>query len=112
MAERVLGNVISSGIKVLVLGVIIGIGSTLFSEFTFGFGGATPTIDEAMAIVLAALSLVGLGIFGLGIASGIVSGRSEEPTSELQSLMRISYAVFCLITTSLIDNHSISSQLS
>src|SRR3546814_10623573 len=36
MAERVLGNVISSGIKVLVLGVIIGIGSTLFSEFTSG----------------------------------------------------------------------------
>src|SRR3546814_5470112 len=26
----------------------------------------------------------------------IVSGRSEEHTSELQSLMRISYAVFCL----------------
>src|SRR3546814_4795651 len=25
-----------------------------------------------------------------------VSGRSEEHTSELQSLMRISYAVFCL----------------
>src|SRR3546814_8431639 len=112
---------------VLVLGVIIGIGSTLFSEFTSGFGGATPTIDEAMAIVLAALSLVGLGIFGPGIASGIVSGgpqlsagaavgtgmaaggmvtlgagavgaaaRSEEHPSELQSLMRISYSVFCL----------------
>src|SRR3546814_4209115 len=26
----------------------------------------------------------------------IVDGRSEEHTSELQSLMRISYAVFCL----------------
>src|SRR3546814_1580974 len=26
----------------------------------------------------------------------IVNGRSEEHTSELQSLMRISYAVFCL----------------
>src|SRR3546814_1332578 len=25
-----------------------------------------------------------------------ISGRSEEHTSELQSLMRISYAVFCL----------------
>src|SRR3546814_6904017 len=25
-----------------------------------------------------------------------ITGRSEEPTSELQSLMRISYAVFCL----------------
>src|SRR3546814_10568319 len=27
---------------------------------------------------------------------GLDSGRSEEHTSELQSLMRISYAVFCL----------------
>src|SRR3546814_8298820 len=30
---------------------------------------------------------------------GIRQGRSEEHTSELQSLMRISYAVFCLIKT-------------
>src|SRR3546814_9431043 len=28
--------------------------------------------------------------------TGFVPGRSEEHTSELQSLMRISYAVFCL----------------
>jgi type IV secretion system protein TrbL len=77
MAERVLGNVISSGIKVLVLAVIIGIGSTLFSQFTAGFGGQTPTIDQAMAIVLAALSLLGLGIFGPGIASGLVSGGPQ-----------------------------------
>ena len=77
MAERVLGNVVSSGIKVLVLAVIIGIGSTLFSQFTSGFGGATPTIDDAMAIVLAALSLLGLGIFGPGIASGLVSGGPQ-----------------------------------
>jgi len=77
MAERVLGNVISSGIKVLVLAVIIGIGSTLFSEFTQGFNGATPTIDDAMAIVLAALSLLGLGIFGPGIANGLVSGGPQ-----------------------------------
>ncbi|TGP85947.1 MULTISPECIES: P-type conjugative transfer protein TrbL [unclassified Mesorhizobium] len=77
MAERVLGNVISSGIKVLVLAVIIGIGSTLFSEFTQGFGGENPTIDQAMAIVLAALSLLGLGIFGPGIANGLVSGGPQ-----------------------------------
>lgn len=77
MAERVLGNVISSGIKVLVLAVIIGIGSTLFSEFTAGFGGNTPSIDDAMAIVLAALSLLGLGIFGPGIANGLVSGGPQ-----------------------------------
>ncbi len=77
MAERVLGNVISSGVKVLVLAVIIGIGSTLFSQFTAGFGGATPTIDDAMAVVLAALSLLGLGIFGPGITNGIVSGGPQ-----------------------------------
>ncbi|MGB3313289.1 MAG: P-type conjugative transfer protein TrbL, partial [Albidovulum sp.] len=77
IAERVLGNVVSSGIKVLVLAVIIGIGSTLFGQFTAGFGGATPTIDEAMAIVLAALSLLGLGIFGPGIATGLVSGGPQ-----------------------------------
>ena len=77
MAEKVLGNLVSSGIKVLVLAVIIGIGSTLFSQFTAGFGGATPTIDDAMAIVLAALSLLGLGIFGPGIANGLVSGGPQ-----------------------------------
>lgn len=77
MAERVLGNVVSSGIKVLVLAVIIGIGSTLFSQFTAGFGDQTPSVDDAMAIVLAALSLLGLGIFGPGIASGLVSGGPQ-----------------------------------
>ena len=76
-AERVLGNVISSGVKVLVLAVIVGIGSTLFSQFTAGFGGAQPTIEDAMALVLAALALLGLGIFGPGIANGIVSGGPQ-----------------------------------
>src|SRR3546814_9381479 len=42
------------------------------------------------------------GSTGLGTAhatengGGAKAGRSEEHTSELQSLMRISYAVFCL----------------
>src|SRR3546814_4417901 len=31
------------------------------------------------------------------VGAPTVAGRSEEHTSELQSLMRISYAVFCLI---------------
>ncbi len=77
MAERVLGNVISSGIKVLVLSVIVGIGSTLFSQFTSAAAGTQPSIDDAMATVLAALSLLGLGIFGPGIANGLVSGGPQ-----------------------------------
>src|SRR3546814_2278343 len=40
-------------------------------------------------------------IIGIVVAFGLIwlaqyAGRSEEHTSELQSLMRISYAVFCL----------------
>src|SRR6202048_1884611 len=76
-AERGLGNVISSGVKVLVLAVIVGIGSTLFSQFTAGFGGNQPTIEDAMSMVLAALALLGLGIFGPGIGDGLVSGGPQ-----------------------------------
>jgi type IV secretion system protein TrbL len=76
MAERVLGNVVSSGIKVLVLAVIVGIGSTIFSEFTSAISGE-PTIEDALAIVLASLALLGLGIFGPGIANGIVAGGPQ-----------------------------------
>src|SRR3546814_5539939 len=38
----------------------------------------------------------GRGVHRPRRAVGLVEGRSEEHTSELQSLMRISYAVFCL----------------
>src|SRR3546814_8607115 len=44
---------------------------------------------------------------GVARAGGAGAGRSEEHTSELQSLMRISYAVFCLkkkITTTTPSN--------
>src|SRR3546814_5005240 len=34
--------------------------------------------------------------FGFALRAGFGVERSEEHTSELQSLMRISYAVFCL----------------
>src|SRR3546814_5513553 len=37
--------------------------------------------------------------------AGDDDGRSEEHTSELQSLMRISYAVFCLKKKTKIDNN-------
>ncbi|WP_242129872.1 P-type conjugative transfer protein TrbL [Sphingobium sp. Sx8-8] len=77
MAEKVLGHVISSGIKVLVLAVITGIGTTLFSQFIGASLGAEPDIEQVMAIALAALTMLGLGIFGPGIANGIVSGGPQ-----------------------------------
>src|SRR3546814_8688415 len=51
---------------------------------------------------LGAAHALGLGLPGDGADHGLVEvdvldlDRSEEHTSELQSLMRISYAVFCL----------------
>jgi type IV secretion system protein TrbL len=77
MAEKVLGNVVSSGIKVLVLAVITGIGSTLFDTFVQDFGDAAPTIEDAMSVVLASLTLLGLGIFGPSVANGLVSGGPQ-----------------------------------
>ena len=77
MAERVLGHIISSGIKVLVLAVITGIGTTLFSQFAALQVVVEPDLKQVMTIALAALTLLGLGVFGPGIANGIVSGGPQ-----------------------------------
>ncbi|MGV7120518.1 P-type conjugative transfer protein TrbL [Sphingopyxis sp. 550A] len=74
MAEKVLGHIVSTGIKVLVLAVITGIGTTLFSQFTDTPVVVEPDMEQVMAIALAALTLLGLAIFGPSIANGIVSG--------------------------------------
>ncbi|MBU1263994.1 MAG: P-type conjugative transfer protein TrbL [Gammaproteobacteria bacterium] len=76
LAERVLGNVVSSGIKVLVLAVIVGIGTGLFAQFQVP-PGTEPSIDLALTIMLASLAMLGLGIFGPGIATGLVSGAPQ-----------------------------------
>jgi type IV secretion system protein TrbL len=77
LAEKVLGNVVASGVKVLVLAVIVGIGTTLFSQFTVNYGTTQPTIEDTLSLLLAALSLLGLGIFGPGIATGLISGAPQ-----------------------------------
>ncbi|MDR3387284.1 MAG: P-type conjugative transfer protein TrbL, partial [Rudaea sp.] len=76
LAEKVLGNVVSSGIKILVLAVIIGIGQTIFGQFTSGFNNP-PTINDALTLILASLSLLGLSIFGPGIANGLIAGGPQ-----------------------------------
>jgi type IV secretion system protein TrbL len=76
LAEKVLGNVVSSGVKILVLAVIVGIGSTIFNQFTSGIG-ASPTINDALTLILAALTLLGMTIFGPGIANGLIAGGPQ-----------------------------------
>jgi type IV secretion system protein TrbL len=77
LAERVLGNVIAAGIKLMVLAVIVGIGSTLFGAFAASFSGGDIAIDQALSTVLGALAIFMLGIFGPGIAAGLVSGAPQ-----------------------------------
>src|SRR3546814_3671242 len=63
-----------------------------------------PLSDTGLLPLLFAVAMAALGLAGLFLASRADSdyvetaglSRSEEHTSELQSLMRISYAVFCL----------------
>jgi type IV secretion system protein TrbL len=77
LAERVLGHVVSSGIKVMVLAVIVGIGSNYFSQFTTALQGQEPDVGQVLSLVLASLALFGLGIFGPGMAAGLVSGAPQ-----------------------------------
>src|SRR3546814_4670962 len=57
-------------------------------------GNASGINDGAAAVVL--MSAADAAKRGVAPLARIVSWRSEEHTSELPSLMRISYAVFCL----------------
>src|SRR3546814_8792939 len=66
--------------------------------------GITGSASDGMSIALAAMSetfianaaAAGIPLEVFHRVAAMASGRSEEHTSELQSLMRISYAVFCL----------------
>ena len=69
LAERVLGNVITSGVKLMVLTVIVAIGSTLFAGLSANLVSGDIRVVQALSTVLGALSVFGLGIFGPGIAS-------------------------------------------
>jgi len=77
LAERVLGNVMASGVKVLVIAVIIGIGSTLFAAIRSALPANDMTIEQAFSVVLGALTLMGLAVFCPRIAAGLVSGAPQ-----------------------------------
>src|SRR3546814_8967139 len=79
------------------------------SAAAYAMSGRKPAdIDLAMLYdsftITVLLTLEAVGLCGRGEGKDFVKGqrtapggaRSEEHTSELQSLMRISYAVFCL----------------
>src|SRR3546814_977724 len=52
--------------------------------------------DRPQPLDIGAAQAIGLDMAAFGVDFQCLEPRSEEHTSELQSLMRISYAVFCL----------------
>src|SRR3546814_3692165 len=72
-------------------GVLVAAGALL------GAGGdAGAALGDAVDFAVAAQCAEAPGITSVLNAATVEYARSEEHTSELQSLMRISYAVFCL----------------
>src|SRR3546814_5784888 len=75
--------------------------TTLFRSFDHHADHAIIAASDLVADVVADHGLALVLLAGIGVAEvdhhlRPQTGRSEEHTSELQSLMRISYAVFCL----------------
>src|SRR3546814_6500998 len=74
--------------------------TTLFRSAWQHRGALSQPLSNSFGLLLSLKILLALSIIGhyLWLAYWLKSGRlrSEEHTSELQSLMRISYAVFCL----------------
>jgi len=75
LAERVLGNVICAGIKMMVLAIVVGIGASLFGLAIRPSGEITLT--QAASTILAAIAVFGLAVFVPGIAAGLVSGAPQ-----------------------------------
>src|SRR3546814_7006740 len=58
-------------------------------------GALEPAVVQGLWVAAPLFALIAFGVFNaIGLYRRV--WRSEEHTSELQSLMRISYAVFCL----------------
>src|SRR3546814_3601320 len=65
-------------------------------EVAHRFGGSNAQRDVVHRTLVEAALRAGRGGLARALAAERLAQRSEEHTSELQSLMRISYAVFCL----------------
>ncbi len=74
LAERVLGNVISSGIKLMVLTIIVGIGSTIFGSIVPPAGAAI-----TLVAVVALLSALNANLYGASRMIFSLSERGEAP---------------------------------
>src|SRR3546814_6855402 len=109
-------GLLADGLGTLTAGLLGTVGLNTFSG-SIGIATATGITSRRVAFAIAGLFLAMsmlppvwrlLAAVPLEVAGGVLmfSARSEEHTSELQSLMRISYAVFCLKKKKITSNNT------
>src|SRR3546814_5103379 len=83
------------------------IGTNDLTQYTLAIDRGHPTLSgQADGLHPAVLRLIGMTVEAAHAHGKWVGVRSEEHTSELQSLMRSSYAVFCLTKKNSNEQHS------
>src|SRR3546814_1736539 len=106
-------DVCSSDLLALAFGGFLDATLVLFGQALLLGQVAQPRFLELAQDLGALVVTRSRGLFGRGVGVGLarldqgdlLAHRSEEHTSELQSLMRISYAVFCLKKKTKSINH-------
>src|SRR5260370_18863025 len=77
MGEPVLGQVITSGVRILVFAVVTGIGTQIFSQILPSNPTAELSLQDALTVLLASMTVGGLAFYAPKIAAGIVSGAPQ-----------------------------------
>src|SRR3546814_1371979 len=92
-----LALVIVASVIALAVGIPVGIWAARNARVS---AAVRPVLDFMQTMPAFVYLIPAVVLFRVGVVPGLVAtiifARSEEHTSELQSLMRISYAVFCL----------------
>lgn len=77
IAEPVLGQVVTSGVRILVFAVVTGIGTQIFGQILPSDPAAELSLQDAVTVLLASMTVGGLALYAPKIASGIVSGAPQ-----------------------------------
>ncbi len=77
IAEPVLGQIVTSGVRVLVFAVITGIGTQLFGQILPSNPATELSLQDALTILLASMTIAGLAFSANRLAAGIISGAPQ-----------------------------------